>query len=403
MKKVLLSVYACEPNKGSEPGNGWNWAINLANLGYEVHCLTLRSNSPAIETYPKPDNLHFHYVQLPLKLQVIYRLSQATLYLHYVLWQWIAYKKGKTLHKKFRFDVVQHISWGSIQMGSFLYKLNAPFIFGPAGGGQKAPEAFKGYFLDHWASEVKREKVSRWLIKHNPACKNMLCNSYAVLASNNESFQLAKSIGAENCYLTIDHALPKSFFPENFIAKAPVLGTLKLLWVGRFMPRKGLLLLLDVMIELKKYQNITLTVVGDGEMMNAVIDRIRANGLESTVTLTGLVDFSRVREYYSSHDVFSFTSLRDSCPAQLTEALAFGMPVVTINLHGQAFVVNDDIGIRCMCDTPEIAIEELAKAIIYLYNNPARVTQMSTAAHEYAKKQTWPEKVSALVKQYYPV
>ncbi len=26
--------------KGSEPGNGWSWALNLALQGYEVWCLT---------------------------------------------------------------------------------------------------------------------------------------------------------------------------------------------------------------------------------------------------------------------------------------------------------------------------------------------------------------------------
>src|SRR6185295_12842005 len=25
--RVLLSAYACEPSKGSEPGIGWNWAL----------------------------------------------------------------------------------------------------------------------------------------------------------------------------------------------------------------------------------------------------------------------------------------------------------------------------------------------------------------------------------------
>jgi hypothetical protein len=159
MKKVLLSVYDCGPNKGSEAGGGWNWAINLARMGYEVHCLTLTINSLDIEKEPKPDNLIFHYTELPLKVQNIYRISEGALYLHYILWQWVAYLKAKRLHKKLNFDVVQHISWGSMQMGSFLYRLDAPFIFGPAGGGQEAPGAFKKYFLGYWSSEVKRKKV----------------------------------------------------------------------------------------------------------------------------------------------------------------------------------------------------------------------------------------------------
>ena len=37
--KVLLSAYACEPNKGSEPGVGWNWAKHLAEK-YEIYVIT---------------------------------------------------------------------------------------------------------------------------------------------------------------------------------------------------------------------------------------------------------------------------------------------------------------------------------------------------------------------------
>ena len=28
--KILLSAYACEPNRGSEPGLGWRWALEIA-------------------------------------------------------------------------------------------------------------------------------------------------------------------------------------------------------------------------------------------------------------------------------------------------------------------------------------------------------------------------------------
>jgi len=401
--KILISAFACQPNKGSEFNINWNWAIGLANMGFEVHCLTLRSNQPFIESVETPENLHFQYVALPLGLQVIHKFTEVGLYLHYIMWQWLAYKRGKVLHKKLNFAVVHHVGWGSIQLGSFLYKINAPFIFGPAGGGQVAPKAFKKYFLGYWSSEVAREKVASLLINYNPACKKMLRGAHAVIVCNEESLQLVKDIGAKNCYLSMDHGLQDDFYPENFAPRMPVPGSLKMLWVGTFMPRKGLLLILDVMTRLKDYPNITLTIVGDGEMKEDVIKTINENGLGNTVKLTGMVPYARVKEYYAEHDIFFFTSLRDSGPTQLTEAMAYGLPLVTLNMHGQRFVVNDETGIRCKCDTPEIAINELEKAILYLYNNPARVTKMSQAAYDFARKQTWSARISSIVEKHYPV
>ena len=47
--KILLSAYACEPNKGSEPAVGWNWARTLVGQGHSVHVITRSNNRTAIE------------------------------------------------------------------------------------------------------------------------------------------------------------------------------------------------------------------------------------------------------------------------------------------------------------------------------------------------------------------
>ena len=49
--KILLSAYACEPNKGSEPEVGWKWAITLSQLGYEVYVITRLNNKKNSRTF----------------------------------------------------------------------------------------------------------------------------------------------------------------------------------------------------------------------------------------------------------------------------------------------------------------------------------------------------------------
>jgi glycosyltransferase involved in cell wall biosynthesis len=401
-QSILLSAFACDPTRGSEPGNGWNWAIGLANKGFEVHCLTRVVGIPGIEKQEKPDNLYFHFVALPIGLERLYKFSTAGMYLYYLLWQWVAYKKARQLKKHNEFTVAHHVTWGSLQMGSFMYKLGVPFIFGPAGGGQSAPIPFKEYFLNHWSAENKREVLSSLLLRFNPGCRNMLRKAKVVLVSNPQTFDMARSMGTENVHLSLDAALPETFFPSGRIEKSPKDGKLKLLWTGRFMPRKGILLLLDVMRELVNHPDITLSVVGDGEMRNIFLDRIKEYGLENTVFWKGAVNHEEVKEYYRSHDVFFFTSLRDSCPAQLLEAMAFSMPVITLNLHGQAFIVNDETGIRADATSPQIAIKELKEAILKFYSKPELIKQMGAHAFEFASNQKWKVKINTIVEQYYP-
>lgn len=402
MDKVLLSAFACDPTKGSEPSNGWNWAEGLAQRGYDVCCLTRQVGKSGIESRIVPGNLKFYYVVLPFGLESLYTKGTVGMYIYYLLWQWFAFRKALELKKVVTFKLIHHVTWGSIQMGSYLYKLGVPFVFGPSGGGQKAPVAFKKYFLNHWKSEEKREKVSGLLMKFNPGFRTMLKRAHTILVSNSDTYDMVKSNGAKNVILTLDAALPEGFFPEIFEPKLPQSGTLKLLWVGRFMPRKGVLLLLDVMKELKVHKKITLTVVGDGEMREEFLNTIKEYELENTVDWKGAVPFESVRGFYASHDVFFFTSLRDSCPAQLIEAMAFGQPVITLNLHGQGLIVNDKTGIRCPCDTPEIAISALKKAILNLYEHPEVVRSMSLEANHFARQQNWNNKITTIINQYYP-
>ncbi len=218
MKKIILSAFACQPGKGSEEGGGWNWSAGLAKQGYEVHCLTWDLNKTFIETAPPLANLHFHYISMPDITKKMYYAPGSSVYGVYLLWQFLAYRKAKRLHKILKFDIAHHVSWGNLQMGSLLYKLDIPFIFGPSGGGQKAPEAFKEYFRDNWAVEVKREKVSDLLLKYNPACKNMLKRAHAVLVSNRDTQKVAMDAGAKNCYFSFDAALPESYFPAELKA-----------------------------------------------------------------------------------------------------------------------------------------------------------------------------------------
>lgn len=402
MKKILVSAFACDPTKGSEFSNGWNWAKGLSEQGFDVHCLTRSINRHSLEQLDKPNNLTFHYLSLPNGLEKLYSMSTAGMYLYYILWQWLAYKKAKRISKIHVFTLAHHVSWGSFQLGSFMYRLKIPFVFGPVGGGQKAPVVFKSYFGRHWNTELRRDKISKFLLKFNPACKQMLRNAHAVIVSNKETLEMAELSGAKNIGYSFDIALQDDFFPPSLDFKCVQGDGLKLLWVGRFLPRKGLLLVLDVMNKLKQYPDITLTVVGDGEMKNEFLTKIKANSLQDSVDWKGSVPFEVVKEYYSTHDAFLFSSLRDSGGAQIFEAMAYGLPVISINLHGQSIIINDDTGFRCSVESPESAVAEMADAIVSLYKNRAKLENMSIAAFEFAKMQKWNFRITSIKNDYYP-
>lgn len=401
MKKVLLSAFVCDPTRGSEPACGWNWAEGLAKKGFEVHCLTRETSRPGIESMALPANLKVTYIRLPFGMEKLYTASQATQYLYYAMWQWQAYRTAAAMYKNHKFDIAHHVTWGNLKLGTFMYKLPIPLVFGPAGGGQTAPVAFKEYFGAGWSDEEKRNRASWLFMKFNPICRSMLKKAAVVLVSNEDTLRVAESNGATNARLALDVGVPEWFFPDERVAKRPQNGELRLLWVGRLIPLKGIMLVPEIMKELNDRPGITLTVVGDGAMRDTFLDKVKQYGLERSISFKGWVPFDEMREYYANHDVFLFTSLRDSGGVQLAEAMAFGMPIVTLDLHGRGLIVDSDRGFKCDASTPDIAIREMKSAILDLYNNPALVERLSEGSFKFADSQSWNQRICDVVKRFY--
>ena len=62
--KILISAYACEPGKGSEPGAGWEW-VRAAAAEHELWVLTRANNRDAIEASELVGRVTFVFVDLP--------------------------------------------------------------------------------------------------------------------------------------------------------------------------------------------------------------------------------------------------------------------------------------------------------------------------------------------------
>ena len=133
--KILLSAYACEPYKGSEPDVGFQWALTLSKLGHEVHVLTKKSNQNLIDKYINENNIKkiiFHFYDYPKWLSKIVRIGgNEYSYLYFYTWQIGAYFFIKKIIKNFKFDFVHHVTFVSLRYPSFLPLLNIPFILGP--------------------------------------------------------------------------------------------------------------------------------------------------------------------------------------------------------------------------------------------------------------------------------
>lgn len=394
---ILLSAYACEPNRGSEPGFGWNWAYHLAERGHNVHLLTRIHSREKVEhqlAKLNSPNLICHFVDIPDFLKPFLR-GHSGVYLHYMFWQYFAFIHAKNI--ALSFDVVHHVTWGSLHFGSHLWKLGYPFVMGPIGGGQTFPLAFKRYLGSRYYQELVRNFATNYVLPMNILNRLRFQKTTLVLATNSDTTNLLRHLGAKRVEFFLDSGLPDDYFPPALPQRTQD-SMLRIVWVGQLYPRKALQLALEAVAAMQV--PFKLTIVGDGVQGKELGTWIEKYGLSKKVDWWGKVDWFTVKKAYLENDVFLFTSLRDSFGSQVLEAMAQGLPVVALNHHGVKDVLPSDIGIKIAVTTPDEVVAGMAKALDSLYLNPEQRWSLGKKSYEYAQTSSWKNKVLQMEEFY---
>lgn len=402
--KVLISAYACLPNRARDEGFGWYCSTELAKLGYEIWVLTPTFNQTKIEATladnPVP-NLHFVYIGHPAWFNYImyHVFGRDSSNYHYLVWQREAYKAARKLDREHDFDLIHHATIASLTCGTWLWRLNKPLIFGPAGGGQVASPSFKKYIQKGWYLEGIRTFITQRLLPLALPLRKTMSRTSLLLAANNDTAALGRKLGVQNIELFLDTHLPKHYFSQEFPVREQK-QELRLLWVGRLYPRKALLLALEALATLNPSIPVKLTILGSGPQDCYVPGWIQELGLEGRVEHLSQASWEEVKKMYLNSDILLFTSLRDTFGSQLLEAMAQALPIICLNHHGAKDFVPDNAGIKVPVKNPDDTVAALAKAIEYMYNNPEKRLAMGRIGYEFAKLQTW-DKVGIKIASYY--
>ena len=401
--KVLLSAYACDPTRGSEPSCGWNWVYHTAQLDHEVWCITRTSNKKNIEDWLEKSpiaNLHMVYVAAPQWVEYLHlKYPYPVLYLHYLVWQYRTYRIAAKIHQTEPLDVAHHVSYGSLQLGSPLWKLNIPFIFGPIGGAQSVPAQFRHYLVKGRLREKVRSLVSYLLLSRFSNTRKAVQHAHLVLATNRETYEWAEQLGAQQVKLQLDNGIADDFFPPQFPVRKDR-KRMDVLWIGRLIANKGLSLVIDAVRKIESRHPIHLTVVGDGPLEKHYQDQVAQLKLNEKVAFLDRVPFHQLKSLYRDSDVLLYTGLRNTFGVQLLEAMSFGLPVVTLNLHGVRTFVPDNVGIKVDPDNGKRAAQHLKQALMTLFFDLDQRTTLGLNAYHYAKQHTWSAKVANVNRAY---
>jgi glycosyltransferase involved in cell wall biosynthesis len=180
----------------------------------------------------------------------------------------------------------------------------------------------------------------------------------------------------EKVFVTKNIVRPEKFFKDsNFREKTAIpSGDSVLLFVGRLIEQKGIHTVIDAFSEIEKTYKATLIVVGDGDEMNIVKEKIHTPGLCNKVFMTGWVDEQQVAYYTSNADILVFpTFFPEGFAMVLFNSLAAGLPIITTQIRAAKDYLTEPE--NCLWVEPKSA-KSLQIAIEKLLDNPALMTEM---------------------------
>lgn len=362
--KVIVSAYACEPYKGSEPGIGWHF-VNQMSKYHEVHVITRANNRSVIEAEigtEKKANLIFHYYDVP-KVISFWKKGRRGYQLYYYLWQIFVYFKFKKFINKGDIDIVHHLTYGANWMPSLLM-LTKPFgVWGPVGSEDIYKPVLKSLPIKVRLKELIRSAVKTFFYYIEPLRWLTVLKADVILnhSSNYSHYSYPKW-----CQHKVrDHIQTglNSSEPEYYGIKAIKEHKKKtrLIIASELVDWKGVVLAAEVFSEIaSKRTDIELVVLGEGTEKNKMKQIFLQYKVNEMVAFKGYVGKQElINELYDA-DILLYPAYHHGLATIILQSMYSFLPIIAMDGDIISNVVHDKCGLSASGDS----MKQIKKTLI---------------------------------------
>jgi glycosyltransferase involved in cell wall biosynthesis len=389
--RILLSAYQCGPGMGSVSQIGWEWYSRMAKLA-AVTLVTHVRNRDCLQAAGAPlPGTEIIFIDtewfagplyrlasrlFPRSQHAVFLLSSADFYVFDAVALRQLRKRGA------EWDLTHAVTPVSPVAATRLHRLGIPLILGPWNGGLASPSTFPDLMKQDSAWIYKIRGIGQLIERMFGSTRKA---SLILSATRSTDQSLPKGAPV---FRMIENGVDLDRFQPPVWEKSPSpTDPLKVLFVGRLLPFKGVSLLLEAVSRVSREMPLFLTIVGDGPIKTDLERRVEELQLGNVVTFLGNLPLEQVAEQMRSAHVFCLPSIRESGGAVLLEAAASGLPMVAVNYGGPAEIVDEQVGRLVSADGPEPLIAGLVETFRDISRNPEQWRQRGRNGRQRAEKE----------------
>lgn len=374
--KVFIIAYACEPNRQSEPGLGWNISGEVARR-HEVTVLTRANNRKTIEPYLASNlnapqtKIKFVYYDKGGLLQMLKKRIPFGDQIYFSSWLKSATKAYAAEFAKY--DIIHQLTFSPFFVKPWGVRFTNRYVWGPIGGGGGADARFpKGFNIAGFCDSLRE-----WLYRaiawscYNPLAWRFrnLRRRVAAVTFKAKAFSKGFPIAPGQISAVVQETGYAGTISER--QYAPNRHPLKIVAVGRMIPHKGFEYAIKGFLKfIADGGEGEFHIFGDGPLR----EKLEAIS-KGKVVFHGNVPNTQVHAMLDGSDVFLHGSFIEAAAWSILEAMVHGVPVVCQDRSGMADMVTDECGIKVAASIPEELVDGFAAALKKYYADPALVAR----------------------------
>jgi glycosyltransferase involved in cell wall biosynthesis len=222
-------------------------------------------------------------------------------------------------------------------------------------------------------------------LKKNPKISSMIFkNSFYNVAP---SLFLINEFKAEG-YDNVMH-IPNAIELEKYAFLEREKAVPSLLWVRSFAKIYNPIMAVEVFASLKKkYPEATLCMVGPEKDGSLAATKQRAKDLNAAVFFTGKLAKQDWIDISKNYSIFINTTHFDNMPVSVIEAMSLGLAVVSTNVGGIPFLLENENNSLLV---PDNDVDKMAASIVRLIEEPELFSKITSSAREKSKQFEWQE------------